>query len=125
VTGSAELDAHIVHDFVADGLSRWLTLPYVPEAGFFTVVSCRPLLESGLLQKLGMENPCAFDVFALLARALGVRTIPEEGMRPAHSRTHLLRMAFSPSPKVLIESLFTTYVSLRFLEQSQTTEVEA
>ena len=81
------------------------------------MVSCRPLLESGILQKLGMMKPCAFDVFAFLAYALGVRTIPEEGMRTAHSDTHLLRMAFSPTAKVLVESLFTIYVSLLFLEQ--------
>ena len=117
VTGDATRDEDLVERFLAEGLARWFVLPFTPQAGFFVVVSCRPLLESGILQKLGMMKPCAFDVFAFLAYALGVRTIPEEGMRTAHSDTHLLRMAFSPTAKVLVESLFTIYVSLLFLEQ--------
>ncbi len=54
--------------------------------------------------------------------ALGVRTIPEEGMAPGRPDTHLIRMAFSVTPQVLVESLFTIYLSLRHLEQSNPTE---
>jgi hypothetical protein len=125
VSGGPAHDAELVEDFLATGLSRWLDLPYEPECGFFAVVSCRPLLASGLLERLGLPQPRAFDVFAFLAYALGVRTIPEEGMAPAHRDTHLIRMAFSVTPQVLVESLFTIYLSFRHLDLSHPSEVHS
>jgi aspartate/methionine/tyrosine aminotransferase len=118
VTGGEDGDRRLVAEFLADGLSRWFAPMNHPEAGFFQVVSCRRLLDRGTLRRVGLPAFSAFDVFAFLAWALGVRTIPEEGMRlPTHG-THLLRMAFSPRPRLLVESLLTTYAALRFIESS-------
>ncbi|MFI6820238.1 aminotransferase class I/II-fold pyridoxal phosphate-dependent enzyme [Micromonospora sp. NPDC050187] len=116
VTGDTDGDRRLVDEFLQEGLSRWFTLAHEPEAGFFGVVDCRPLLARGTLTRAGIEARTAFDVFAFLAYTLGVRTIPEEGMRLPTNRTRLLRMSFSPAPRMLVECLFSVYSGLRFLE---------
>lgn len=107
----------LVEEFLQDGLTAWLSIPRMPDAGFFIMADCRPLLRSALGRALDLR--CAFDAFALLTYFVGVRTIPEEAMTvaPMAADTRLLRLSFSVPTRMWVRACFATFVRLRQLTQ--------
>jgi aspartate/methionine/tyrosine aminotransferase len=106
----------VVESFLRLGLTRWFEVRHRPDAGFFVILDCARLLDSRLLDRAGLPASGSFDVFAFLAYGLGVRTIPEEAMGPSGSECRHLRVACSPTVRVLVETVFTTYLALMYLE---------
>ncbi|MEV0083700.1 aminotransferase class I/II-fold pyridoxal phosphate-dependent enzyme [Saccharopolyspora sp. NPDC050642] len=107
--------APFVDGFLATGLSSWLRPFNRPDAGFFQVVSCAPMLDSERFRGLGVRS--SFDVFALLAYVFGMRTIPEEGMRPGTRAGTRLRIAFSVEPDVLAGLFLRVFAGLSVLAE--------
>ena len=99
--------------FLRHGLRRWFRVVRYPDAGFFVVVSCLPLLERGPLAGLPLRS--AFDVFAALEFLLGVRTLPGEllGM-PADGEPYL-RLSFSCGVETIVRAAFLLFVGLNQL----------
>jgi aspartate/methionine/tyrosine aminotransferase len=92
------------------GLRRWFRIVRYPDAGFFVVVSCLPLLRRGPLAGLPLRS--AFDVFATLEFLLGVRTLPGDllGM-PADGEPYL-RLSFSCGVETIVRAAFLMFVGL-------------
>jgi len=105
-----------VNDFLKYGLKRWLKPIAHPTAGFFNVISCKPLLNMEIFKQLGITS--SLDVFALLAYMFDLRSIPEEAMRPAGKYGFRLRFAFSPNPEVVALLFLRTFAGLRIIEST-------
>jgi aspartate/methionine/tyrosine aminotransferase len=103
-----------VEDFLSQGLARWFVPVVNPEAGFFQVISCTPLLSIASFRRLGIRS--SFDVFALLAYLFDLRTIPEEGMRPGGTPGTRLRIAFSPDSAIVARLFLRAFVGLSRIE---------
>jgi len=100
---TSELAVATVADLCAGGLRRWVRPAHVPEAGIFLLWDCAPLLGSPVAALVGLAS--SFDVFALLAHLVGVRTIPQETMSTAPAPDKpWLRITVSPDPEVLLEA---------------------
>ncbi len=108
--------APFADEFLARGLSRWLEPAGRPEAGFFEIVSCSPILAARQFRELGIRS--SFDVFALLAYLFDLRTIPEEAMRPGPGPGTRLRLAFSPDPAFVARLFLHAFGGLTLLEAS-------
>ncbi|MEH0542269.1 aminotransferase class I/II-fold pyridoxal phosphate-dependent enzyme [Streptomyces sp. B21-105] len=113
----------LVDDFLADGLSAWLSVPRPPEAGFFVMADCTSLITSELGRALDLRS--AFDVFALFTHFAGVRTIPEEAMTVASlsTDTKLLRLSFSVPSRTWVHACFLIFLLLRRLTE-QTSHID-
>lgn len=94
--------------FMRQGLSDLLTVQWVPQAGIFVLVSCRPFLQLPWAQALQLTS--SFDFFAWAAFFTGVRSIPQEAMGGLHA-CHVLRLSFSPPVVTLVRAAFLVWVA--------------
>jgi aspartate/methionine/tyrosine aminotransferase len=99
--------------FMSRGLREWFRVLHHPEAGFFIVVDCGPLLARGSVAGVPLRS--AFDVFALLSFLFGVRVVPDDLLGGSPDAGGLLRLSFSCRPVTIVRALFTTYVGLHQL----------
>jgi aspartate/methionine/tyrosine aminotransferase len=116
-SGVRKFHRELAARFLEEGLSRWFTVEYEPDCGFFLVVHCDAVLDRGGIGPVGVKR--TFDLFGVLSYLLGVRVVPEEMMTLAASGPggRRIRLSFSPPVENLVRCMFTCHQGLTWLEE--------